>query len=93
MAAVRNHCLECVGYDASEVERCSAPACWLYPWRFGMHPDRAAQQGKAVESSADSAHAGYVSQNEREPQEAIEVADDEIDGSGGPETAHTRAGG
>lgn len=34
-AAVRNHCLECVGYQSVEVERCTAMACWLYPWRFG----------------------------------------------------------
>lgn len=34
-AAIRNHCLECCGYQDGEVERCSAPACWLYPWRTG----------------------------------------------------------
>ena len=34
-AAIRNHCLECVGYESAEVARCTAPACWLYPYRFG----------------------------------------------------------
>ena len=32
--AIRNHCLECVGYVVSEVERCTSPECWLYPWRM-----------------------------------------------------------
>ena len=36
--AIRNHCLECVGYVGPEVERCTAPECWLYPWRMGTTP-------------------------------------------------------
>ena len=36
--AVRNHCLECVGYVVKDVERCTAPECWLYPWRLGKTP-------------------------------------------------------
>lgn len=36
--AIRNHCLECGGYERAEVEGCTAPACWLYPWRLGKTP-------------------------------------------------------
>ena len=32
-AAMRAFCLECMGYDAAEVRRCTAPACPLYPYR------------------------------------------------------------
>ena len=34
-AAVRAFCLECVGYESAEVNRCTAPACALYPYREG----------------------------------------------------------
>ncbi len=33
--AIRNHCLECCGYDAGEVRRCTSPRCWLWPHRMG----------------------------------------------------------
>ena len=33
--AIRNFCLECMGYNAAEVRRCTAPECWLYPYRLG----------------------------------------------------------
>ncbi len=36
--AIRNHCLECCGYSTKETELCTAPKCWLYPWRFGTTP-------------------------------------------------------
>ena len=36
--SIRNHCLECVSYVAREVELCTAPECWLYPWRLGKTP-------------------------------------------------------
>ena len=34
-AAMRAFCLECVGYESAEVNRCTAPACPLYPYREG----------------------------------------------------------
>jgi len=34
-AAIRNHCLECVCWDFGEVKRCTAPECWLFPYRLG----------------------------------------------------------
>ena len=33
--AIRNHCLECCGHESAEVARCTAPECWLFPYRFG----------------------------------------------------------
>jgi len=33
--AIRNFCLECVGYNSGEVSKCSAKKCWLYPYRMG----------------------------------------------------------
>ena len=32
-AAMRAFCLECMGYQSAEVNRCTAPACPLYPYR------------------------------------------------------------
>ncbi len=32
-AAIRAACLECMGYQSAEVNRCTAPACPLYPYR------------------------------------------------------------
>lgn len=34
-AAVHALCVECMGYDAREVPRCSAPDCPLWPYRPG----------------------------------------------------------
>ena len=43
--AIRLHCLECVGWNAAEAKRCSAPECWLYLLRGSSYP-------KALESAA-----------------------------------------
>ena len=48
-AAIRNHCLECVCYNANEVRLCTAPECWLFPWRFGTKPGTAAAAGERVD--------------------------------------------
>ena len=34
-AAVNAMCVECMGFEASEVARCTATACTLYPYRNG----------------------------------------------------------
>jgi hypothetical protein len=34
--AMRNFCLECMGWNAPEVGKCTAPACWLWPYRLGQ---------------------------------------------------------
>ena len=33
-AAIRAHCLMCVGWQAEEVRLCTAPTCPLYPYRL-----------------------------------------------------------
>ena len=33
--AIRVNCLMCMGWDAAEVNRCTAPHCPLYPYRHG----------------------------------------------------------
>jgi hypothetical protein len=35
VAAIKAHCLMCVGYSAKEVRLCTARACPLYPYRPG----------------------------------------------------------
>ena len=34
-AAIRAHCLMCVGWEWAEVKRCTAPGCPLFPYRTG----------------------------------------------------------
>ncbi|MFH1731225.1 MAG: hypothetical protein ABIF82_06205 [Planctomycetota bacterium] len=45
--AIRSFCLECVGWNAAEVERCSAPECHLWPYRMGggKLADKMAERG------------------------------------------------
>lgn len=33
--AIRLHCLDCSGWQTSEVSRCTCHDCALYPFRFG----------------------------------------------------------
>lgn len=61
MVAIRNHCLECCGYLPVEVERCTAPACWLYPYRFGCTPEKAEDHGKDIDPQASPLR-GYGAQ-------------------------------
>lgn len=34
-AAVRLHCIMCMGWDATEVDKCTATGCPMYPYRAG----------------------------------------------------------
>ncbi len=34
--AIRGFCIECMGGSTAEIEKCTAPACPLYPWRLGV---------------------------------------------------------
>ena len=36
--AIREKCLNCVGWNAAEVRRCGATDCPLHPFRFGHYP-------------------------------------------------------
>ena len=39
-AGIRAFCLMCMGYSSSEVARCSAHGCPLYPYRLGSGASR-----------------------------------------------------
>jgi len=45
MQSIRNQCLECMGYNHAEIQRCTSLECWLYPWRFGKTPEAAEREG------------------------------------------------
>ncbi len=36
--AIRNYCLECVGFSSDEVKKCTKPECPLFSYRFGKRP-------------------------------------------------------
>jgi len=50
-AAIRNHCLECVGYQQTEVRECTDKDCWLYPFRMGRL-DRDALELEAIHAQS-----------------------------------------
>jgi len=39
LAAIRNHCIECMGYQPALVKTCPARECWLWPYRLGRRPN------------------------------------------------------
>ena len=49
---IRAKCLDCSGQSYKEVELCPIPDCPLWPYRFGMSPQRAKRNGKVVEPEA-----------------------------------------
>lgn len=38
--AIRQKCIDCSGWSATEVEKCPMTECSLYPFRFGKNPFR-----------------------------------------------------
>jgi hypothetical protein len=51
-AAIRCHCLMCVGWEWSEVKRCSAPGCPLLPYHTG-HIKRVFSGSESPERAQD----------------------------------------
>jgi len=41
---IREKCLDCSGYQPSEIARCTAIACSLWPYRMATNPFRAARE-------------------------------------------------
>jgi hypothetical protein len=39
--AIRAKCLDCSGFQPSEVRRCDIMECSLFPYRLGKNPNRA----------------------------------------------------
>lgn len=54
--AMRNHCLDCCGWQSREVARCSARRCWLWPYRLGIGMGR----GPAETVADELPHAGLT---------------------------------
>lgn len=57
LTAIRNHCLECCGYNSGEVSRCSVRQCWLYPYRSGKGTEGeriARDEAQCCESASSS---------------------------------------
>lgn len=40
LKAIRNKCLDCMGYQPSHVKECGAGNCALHPFRMGRDPFR-----------------------------------------------------
>ncbi len=40
LKAIRYQCLECMGFSAFEVRKCTGPLCSLHPYRLGTNPER-----------------------------------------------------
>lgn len=40
---IRKKCLECTGFQKSEIRKCTATACALWPYRMGKNPFQSAK--------------------------------------------------
>jgi len=38
MKAIRYHCVECMGFQFSEIDGCTSSTCPLFPYRYGTSP-------------------------------------------------------
>jgi len=45
LRAIRTHCRDCSGGRPSEISRCAATNCHLWPYRFGVRPVTAIKRG------------------------------------------------
>jgi hypothetical protein len=63
LQAIRRHCLECCGGSHYELAKCCCPDCILWPFRFGMRPETAAEHGRPVDRDT------FVTESERLAQE------------------------
>ncbi|MGB2985017.1 MAG: hypothetical protein WBE26_03965 [Phycisphaerae bacterium] len=60
-AAIRAHCLMCVGWQEREVRLCMAPSCPLYPYRLSAKQKRADQgRNKRALGEAPAVHTGEL---------------------------------
>lgn len=44
ITAIRAFCIECMGGYVDEIERCTAPRCPLFPYRYGKDPARSERE-------------------------------------------------
>lgn len=66
---IRNFCVECMGYEMSEVRECTSPDCWLYPWRLGSLDEESINQEKEQAKAEKTPKKEEVSNGEEEPIE------------------------
>ena len=59
-AATRIFCLQCVGWQPSEVAKCTAPSCPLFPYRMssGVDSRHLSEQAAAIAAKVDPGATG-----------------------------------
>ena len=62
LKAIKNHCLECSGYEKKQVRECVIKDCVLYEYRQGKNPNRKGSTIKKNTASTTSFEKadGYV---------------------------------
>jgi len=93
LLAIRNQCLECMGYDAAEVEHCTSPGCWLYPYRFGYCPNSTKIRGRSVDGGMPTGGGHGEPGSEHRIASRLMGGSGEIEGSSGGKGAIARAEG
>ena len=48
IAAIREKCRDCIGYENKEIAECGIQSCSLWEYRFGERPETAVRKGKNV---------------------------------------------
>ena len=67
--AIRNFCLECMGYEIAEVHKCTAVECWFHPYRPGATKEefeKEQQRAKEVKEQKEP-------QNDRSAKQAFSL--------------------
>ena len=68
--AIRSFCVECMGFNASEVPDCTAPLCPIYPWRMGKVKTgrKGRQMGEAHRQALLEGRKRYQNKEKSEPE-------------------------
>ena len=75
--SIRNHCMECMGYQMAEIHECTATSCWLYPWRLGSI-DRNWLKKEREEAKAEKKRDKLLGKvKEEEPDEEEDIIEKE----------------
>jgi len=55
IGAIREKCLDCMGYQKCEVTECENQNCSLWEYRFGERPETAVRKGRTVKRTPNNA--------------------------------------